>query len=242
MDAQVAALLIARCKNDQPAVTAREILAVLKRPVSDKSELNRILYKTEKALVPEDNLLGLPEHYRLVSIRTGAPVWRVVPNCSPEILARPAAVDAWHAYAMLRARPNTAISVAELLAHRSRDRMGRDYLAAEIRASMLTVHEHIESHGDHALILRVADPAVDDTVELDCDKLLDATRTHVQCVVLGMAIMECVVANRTKKVVLVTANPGTRSILRSVLKTNEYVRALNVGVSGEELLPQISHE
>lgn len=230
MDAQVNDLLISRCVRGMPPVTAREILGLLGRPMTAKSELNKNLYKTERALVPEDNLLGLPEHYRLVRIQTRTPRWRVVPNCSDAILEDNAAVDAWHVYAMLRANPNTPVDVTELRNCRPRPPT-REQLVEKMTAHMLTAHERVELAGDSAIILRIADPADDDTVELDCDKLVDKTRTHGQCVILGMAIMECVVANRTKKVVLVTSDPGTRSILRHVLKTNEYARALNVTIT-----------
>jgi hypothetical protein len=229
MDAQVAELLVTRCVRELPAVTVREILTMLDRPLTAKSELNRCLYKTERALVPEDNLLGLPEHYRLVVFKTGRPRWRVVPNCSAQILADNEAVDAWHAYAILRASPNVPVDMTKIINSRPRP-ITREHLVAKMRQYMLTAHERVELTGDASLTLQVADPAGDDTIELDCDKLVDKTRTHGQCIILGMAIMECVVANPTKKILLVTVDPGTRSILRHILKTNEYARALNVAV------------
>lgn len=68
-------------------------------------------------------------------------------------------------------------------------------------------------------------------VFLDCDSIIGPARDHVQCVVLGMAILECVAANPGRAVALRTRNPGTHAVLRSVLKTNEYARTLDLSLA-----------
>lgn len=236
MEAAVVEFLIQRCRRRESPVTACEIRKLLNLPASAKSNLNRLLYKTKDAIDPADNLLGLPRQYRLIFHATKVPQWNVVPNCADELLNDPDVVAAWHIYARLCAKPNTPVDVAEMLPQ------GDDATVKAMetmRDNMLTPHESIEQTGETTLVLRILDPVVDNTVELNCDRVLSgARRDNAHCVLLGMAIMECVVANRNKEITLVSRDPGVQAILRYALKTNEYARSLNVRVVAPPTQPE----
>jgi hypothetical protein len=232
MDVRVRRLLVDRCKQGAPPVTAREIVRLLGVPQSSKSaaktEVNRLLYNTDKALPSADNPLGLPAQYRLTKYGTAAPQWSVSPTCSQKILADRGALAAWHAYAMLCAAPNTPVDVMDLLGYPHAPT--RDALLTKMRDHILAVNEPVEPVGDTCVMLRIVVPPADDTVELDCDAIVGQNRDHVRCVLLGMAIIDSVIANRPKQVVLTSRNPGTLAVLRNVIKTDEGARSLNIAI------------
>lgn len=233
MEARVAAALLARHRAGEPPAPARELLALLALPRAEKSRLNQLLYKTAAA-PPHDNPLGLPREFRLVRTETAPPAWAALPRATDPALA-PAERLAWRAYAAIAASPGTPVPLDALL----RDAPGAPDLAglaALVRAHTLTGAEHVEPAPPATLVLRVPAPPATERVFLDCDSIAGPARDHVQCVVLGMAILECVAAHPGRAVSLRTRNPGTHAVLRSVLKTNEYARTLDLALA--PLAPQ----
>jgi len=231
MEARVAGLLVDRCKRGEPPVDTRKILKLLELPKTSKSEVNRLLYKTFGGTTPPVNLLRLPSRDRLVRRADRTPQWSVVADCTPDILAKRGALVAWQAYAMRCEAPNTTVDVAALLP--APDAASRDALLAKMREYILTPHEPVVPVDETSLAMRINDTTPDITVELDCDAIVGQNRDQVRCVLLGMAILDCVNSNRPKKIVLTTRNPGTLAVLRNVLKTDEGARSLNISVEDQ---------
>ncbi len=219
-------LLLARLRAGDHPIAVRDLLAVLALPKTEKSRLNSLLYKTATA---HTNPLGLPRQYRLVAHGGTPPQWSVIRTVDDPKIVDPRVRCAWAAYTVLAAHPGVTVPAAVLL----RDQPSV-YTLADVAASL---YAHVLEEGafvelDNDTLTFFPPPiAPDSVVVLNCDTIAGPQRDHAQCVVLGMAIIECITANPGKSVVLHAKNPGTHAVLRHVLKTNEYARALNVSLA-----------
>lgn len=229
MEAHVVAVLLERHRAGDRPITARELLALLKLPKTEKSRLNSLLYTTAAAHAAHANPLGLPKQYRIVKHPTSPPQWCAIHKAEDE-LAEPRLRCAWAMYEALAAHPATAVSVSAILdAHP--DVLSLACAVKCLREHTLSPGERVDVSPPCSLTLHI--PTVERIVEhvvLNCDTVVGARRDHAQCIVLGMAILECMAANPGKRVSLLTRDPGTHTILRHVLKTNEYARSLDLVV------------
>jgi len=227
MEERAVAVLLARLRAGEPPISVRDLLTLLALPKTEKSRLNKLLYTTATAHAALTNPLALPRQYRLVLHKTTPPQWSAIRKAD-DPHAPPRARCAWAVYEVLAAHPGAPVATDAVLA--AHPHAATATHAAEcLREHALAPAESV-SVTQAGIVLHATAPPPDDRVVLNCDAIVGRQRNHAQCVVLGMAIHECMTANPGKQVALLTLDPGTHAVLRHVLKTDEYARSLDIVV------------
>lgn len=220
-------------RNRNTPLTTIQILKLINDPEIRKSDVNRFLYKATASRGDLDAVV-IPRHLKLVQREqtVGAPRWEIRRRAE---LYKDYTDDerlGWAVYELAVAHAGECVNVDKLETKHIIDLLhgvGAQHMQEVITTSIVNTDEEllIDEHWNVTYTGAVM-PQLG--ASLDCDAILSSRRDYTHAILLGMGILECVVANPGKKIFLETRIPGNAVLMKHVLKTSAFARSLGLEI------------